>query len=50
MPLLQRLLNRSQDLLFLPGLGRLWRQRLLGRVHCLLYHRVDEPEIGRAHV
>jgi peptidoglycan/xylan/chitin deacetylase (PgdA/CDA1 family) len=43
MGMVQRLANRSLDLLFLPGMGRLWRQRLLGKVHCLLYHRVDEP-------
>lgn len=40
---LGRLGNRSLDLLFLPPFDPLWRRRCSGRVHCLLYHRVDEP-------
>lgn len=46
MSLVQRALHRSADLCFVPPLDKLWRQRLLGKVICLLYHRVDEP--GRA--
>lgn len=43
MPPLRRILHRSLDPLFLPGLDAVWRQRLLGKVLCLRYPRVDEP-------
>lgn len=43
MALLQRVANRGMDLLFVPGTGPLWRQRLKGQILCLLYHRVDTP-------
>lgn len=43
MTLLQRIANRSLDLLFLPPFSGFWRQRLKGKVLCLLYHRVDAP-------
>jgi peptidoglycan/xylan/chitin deacetylase (PgdA/CDA1 family) len=43
MALLQRIANRGLDLLFVPGTGPLWRQRLRGQILCLLYHRVDTP-------
>lgn len=42
-----RLYNRSKDYLFLPPFDGYWRRRLNGRVICLLYHRVDEPENNR---
>ncbi|MCB1613397.1 MAG: polysaccharide deacetylase family protein [Xanthomonadales bacterium] len=35
-----RLGNRALDILFLPGSQRFWKQRLLGKVMALLYHRV----------
>lgn len=44
MSLAGRLANRALDLLFVPGSERLWARRLRGRVLCLLYHRVDDPE------
>lgn len=43
MTLLHRIANRSLDLLFLPGFDRFWRHRLMGKVLCLLYHRVADP-------
>ncbi len=43
MSLAGRLSNRSRDLLFLPAFDRRWRRRCGGKVHCLLYHRVDRP-------
>jgi len=42
-PVLRRVSNRAKDLLFLPGTGRLWRERLKGKVMALVYHRVDDP-------
>lgn len=42
--MLHRLANRAQDLLYLPGLERFWLRRLRGRVLCLLYHRVGQPD------
>jgi hypothetical protein len=43
MTLLHRIVNRSLDVLFLPGFDRFWRHRLMGKVLCLLYHRVADP-------
>jgi peptidoglycan/xylan/chitin deacetylase (PgdA/CDA1 family) len=39
-----RLANRLEDLAFVPPLDRWWRRGLRGRVACLVYHRVGEPE------
>ena len=39
-----RLINRSKDFLFLPALTPLWRNRMKGRILCLLYHRVEDPD------
>ncbi len=39
-----RVLNRGRDLLFMPGTQRLWRSRLGGRAHTLIYHRVAPRE------
>jgi peptidoglycan/xylan/chitin deacetylase (PgdA/CDA1 family) len=36
----RRAANRSLDLLFAPAFDRVWRRRLLGKVMCVLYHRV----------
>jgi peptidoglycan/xylan/chitin deacetylase (PgdA/CDA1 family) len=36
-----RWLNRSRDLLFLPGTGRYWAGKLKGKVMILVYHRVS---------
>jgi len=41
--LLGRVANRAKDVLFVPPLDPFWRQRLNGKVLCLLYHRVDHP-------
>lgn len=40
----QRVCNRTRDLLFVPAFNRYWRKRLRGRIICLLYHRVNSPE------
>lgn len=42
--MLARILNRSKDLLFLPGLDRYWLLQLRGQVLCLLYHRIGDSE------
>lgn len=39
-----RLANRLKDAAFLPPLDRWWRGRMRGRIACLVYHRVGEPE------
>lgn len=39
-----RLANRLKDAAFVPPLDRWWRARMRGRIACLLYHRVGEPE------
>jgi peptidoglycan/xylan/chitin deacetylase (PgdA/CDA1 family) len=44
MGLLRRLANRAKDGLFLPPFDGYWRHCLRGKVLCLLYHRVDEPD------
>jgi len=42
MSLARRLANRARDLQFLPFMDHRWRAQRLGKVMCLLYHRVDE--------
>jgi peptidoglycan/xylan/chitin deacetylase (PgdA/CDA1 family) len=37
-----RVAHRSRDLLFLAPFDRFWRNGLLGKVMCVLYHRVDQ--------
>lgn len=39
-----RLANRLEDLAFVPPLDRWWRRGLRGRVACLVYHRVGDPD------
>lgn len=39
---LNRIANRTRDLLFFPGSERLWRMKLKGEVMALVYHRVDD--------
>ena len=39
-----RLANRLKDAAFVPPLDRWWRGRMRGRVACLLYHRVGDPD------
>jgi peptidoglycan/xylan/chitin deacetylase (PgdA/CDA1 family) len=41
---ISRVLNRSRDYLFSSLLDKYWREKLLGKVMCLLYHRVDRPD------
>src|SRR4051794_36043941 len=44
MQLIRRIANQSRDALFLPPLDRIWRGDMRGKVTCLLYHRVSEPQ------
>lgn len=39
-----RLANRARDLWFARPLTAFWQRAMRGRITCLLYHRVDEPE------
>ena len=41
---LNRLLNRSRDMLFIPVFEGYWSKRLQGKVTCLLYHRIGETD------
>ena len=39
--LLQRIINRSKDILFLPPFIPFWKRRLQGKAMIYLYHRID---------